>query len=163
MEVDHEENQAHARTDSSQTQRSRSTAGGEHATGRSDAITWCFTPDLSALAQPIRRHEPDDVARLKTLEKENARLKRLLAEKELDNDMTPCSPRENGDPESKASGRCAPRGRIRGFAAERVWWSTNTAVLNVTAPPAATKNRPYESASGPWRSNTPATATRAST
>ena len=30
---------------------------------------------------------PDDVARLKTLEQENARLKRLLAEKELDNDM----------------------------------------------------------------------------
>jgi putative transposase len=30
---------------------------------------------------------PDDVARLKNLEKENARLKRLLAEKELDNDM----------------------------------------------------------------------------
>ena len=39
---------------------------------------------------------PDDVTRLKTLEKENARLKRLLAEKERDNDMTPCSPRENG-------------------------------------------------------------------
>ena len=57
MEVGHEENQAHARTDSSQTQRSRSTAGGEHATGRSDAIAWCFTPDLSALAQPICRHE----------------------------------------------------------------------------------------------------------
>ena len=30
---------------------------------------------------------PDDVVRLKNLEKENARLKRLLAEKELDNDM----------------------------------------------------------------------------
>ena len=30
---------------------------------------------------------PDDVARLKNLERENARLKRLLAEKELDNDM----------------------------------------------------------------------------
>ena len=29
----------------------------------------------------------DDVARLKTLKQENARLKRLLAEKELDNDM----------------------------------------------------------------------------
>jgi len=29
---------------------------------------------------------PDDVARLKTLEQENARLKRLLAEKELNND-----------------------------------------------------------------------------
>ena len=30
---------------------------------------------------------PDDVARLKTLEQENARLMWLLAEKELDNDM----------------------------------------------------------------------------
>jgi putative transposase len=30
---------------------------------------------------------PEDVARLKLLEKENARLKRLLAEKELDVDM----------------------------------------------------------------------------
>jgi len=30
---------------------------------------------------------PDDVARLKQLEKENARLKRLLADRELDNDM----------------------------------------------------------------------------
>jgi putative transposase len=29
----------------------------------------------------------EDVVRLKVLEKENARLKRLLAEKELDNDM----------------------------------------------------------------------------
>src|SRR5713101_6770043 len=30
---------------------------------------------------------PEDVVRLKASEKENARLKRLLAEKELDNDM----------------------------------------------------------------------------
>jgi len=30
---------------------------------------------------------PDDVARFKTLEQENSRLKRLLAEKELDNNM----------------------------------------------------------------------------
>jgi hypothetical protein len=30
---------------------------------------------------------PEDVVRLRQLEKENARLKRLLAEKELDNDM----------------------------------------------------------------------------
>jgi transposase-like protein len=30
---------------------------------------------------------PEDVVRLKQLEKENVRLKRLLAEKELDNDM----------------------------------------------------------------------------
>ena len=31
--------------------------------------------------------QPDDMARLKTVEQENARLKRLLAEKELDSDM----------------------------------------------------------------------------
>lgn len=31
---------------------------------------------------------PEDVVRLKALEKENARLKRLLAEKELDNDKS---------------------------------------------------------------------------
>jgi len=30
---------------------------------------------------------PEDVVRLKALEKENARLKRLLAERELDNDL----------------------------------------------------------------------------
>ena len=30
---------------------------------------------------------PDDVARLETLEQENARLKHLLVENELDNDM----------------------------------------------------------------------------
>ena len=30
---------------------------------------------------------PNDMTRLKTLERENARLKKLLAEKELDNDM----------------------------------------------------------------------------
>ena len=35
----------------------------------------------------FRAMRPEDVVRLKQLEKENARLKRLLAEKELDNDM----------------------------------------------------------------------------
>ena len=34
-----------------------------------------------------RAMRPEDVVRLKALENENARLKRLLAEKELDNDM----------------------------------------------------------------------------
>ena len=63
MEVDHEENQAHARTDSSQTQRSRSTAGGEHATGRSDAITRCFTPDLSAEMDRLKGVRTDDQRR----------------------------------------------------------------------------------------------------
>ena len=44
---------------------------------------------------------PNDVARSKNLEKESARLKRLVAEKEMDNGMPPCSPRENGDPNKK--------------------------------------------------------------
>jgi hypothetical protein len=35
----------------------------------------------------FRAMRPEDVVRLKALEKENARLKRLLAEKGLDNDM----------------------------------------------------------------------------
>lgn len=35
----------------------------------------------------FRAMRPEDVVRLKQLERENGRLKRLLAEKELDNDM----------------------------------------------------------------------------
>jgi len=35
----------------------------------------------------LKAMRPEDVVQLKALEKENARLKRLLAEKELDNDM----------------------------------------------------------------------------
>ena len=35
----------------------------------------------------FRSMRPEDVVRLKQLEKENARLKRLLADRELDNDM----------------------------------------------------------------------------
>ena len=35
----------------------------------------------------FKSRQPEDVVRLKALEKENAWLKRLLAEKELDNDM----------------------------------------------------------------------------
>jgi putative transposase len=40
----------------------------------------CWRSQLKAM-------RPEDVVRLKALEKENARLKRLLAEKELDNEM----------------------------------------------------------------------------
>ena len=53
---------------------------------------------------------PDDVARLKTLEQENVELKRLLAERELDNDMLGINVgmiewRENGNPKPKTGGR----------------------------------------------------------
>lgn len=34
-----------------------------------------------------RNFTPNDMARMKTIERENARLKKLLAEKELDNDL----------------------------------------------------------------------------
>jgi hypothetical protein len=43
--------------------------------------------DVPAVAIAVKAMRPEDVVRLKQLEKENARLKRLLAEKELDNDM----------------------------------------------------------------------------
>jgi hypothetical protein len=43
--------------------------------------------DVSAVAVAVKAVRPEDVVRLKQLEKENARLKRLLAEKELDVDM----------------------------------------------------------------------------
>jgi transposase-like protein len=46
---------------------------------------------------------PDDVARLKTLEQENALLNRLLAEKELDTDMLGMAAREKGDPEPETA------------------------------------------------------------
>jgi putative transposase len=54
---------------------------------------------------------PEDVARLKVLEKENARLKRLLAEKELDVDMLREVARGNFWPRSgdaEPSGICKP-------------------------------------------------------
>jgi len=44
-------------------------------------------PDPSALAEPVRSNGPRRRARLKTLERENARLKRLLAEEGPDNDI----------------------------------------------------------------------------
>jgi hypothetical protein len=43
--------------------------------------------DLASLGRPVRWHESDDAKRLKELEGENARLKKLLAEAELDKAM----------------------------------------------------------------------------
>ena len=45
------------------------------------------------VAQPVRGDEPDEAKRLKELEVENARLKKLLAEAELDKAMLRRSPR----------------------------------------------------------------------
>ena len=47
---------------------------------------------------------PDDVARLKTLEQENARLKRLLAEKEFDNRVVVVRPHDRANQQ-----KCFPR------------------------------------------------------
>jgi putative transposase len=44
-------------------------------------------PTYQRWRQQFKAMRPEDVVRLKTLEKENARLKRLLADKELDIDM----------------------------------------------------------------------------
>jgi hypothetical protein len=46
--------------------------------------TGCRRGDVSPLAQPVRRPEADDAKRLKDLERENATLKRLLADAELE-------------------------------------------------------------------------------
>jgi hypothetical protein len=58
---------------------------------------------------------PDDVAKLKNLEKKNARLKRLLAEKSW---TTTCCGRwrgENGDPEATPDGGRLIAGSLRGL------------------------------------------------
>jgi putative transposase len=66
-------------------------AEGQLAEGRELADV-CRTLEISIQTYQRWRSQfkamrPEDVVRLKVLEKENARLKRLLAEKELDNDM----------------------------------------------------------------------------
>jgi putative transposase len=43
--------------------------------------------DLASLAKPVRRTKADATKHLKALEKENVRLKKLLAEAELDTSM----------------------------------------------------------------------------
>lgn len=43
--------------------------------------------DLASLGGPVRGHEANDVKRLKELEAENARLKKLVANQALDIDM----------------------------------------------------------------------------
>ena len=63
---------------------------------------------------------PDDVARLKALEKENARLKRLLAERDNDNDndMLREVAGKNGDPGAPASSGCPAAAALRGVRAQ---------------------------------------------
>ncbi len=51
--------------------------------------------------------EVSEARRLRTLEAENARLKKLLAEAMLDNAMLKTSPQKNGDACRTARGRCS--------------------------------------------------------
>ena len=53
--------------------------------------------------------------RLRELEVENTRLKKLLAEAELDKAMLKELARENGDPGSSSPRRCGAGGTVRGF------------------------------------------------
>jgi hypothetical protein len=63
---------------------------------------------------------PEDVVRLKALEKENARLKRIVGEQALDIDMLREVARETSEPGAAAqSGELAP-GSLRGLAAAGV-------------------------------------------
>lgn len=44
--------------------------------------------DLPPLAEPVRWHEAEEAKRLKELEQENSRLKKLLAEAQLDKEKS---------------------------------------------------------------------------
>jgi putative transposase len=57
-----------------------------------------------------------DAKRLKSLEDENGRLKKLLAEAMLDNAMLKVSPQKNGDARGEAAGR---RSSVRSASGER--------------------------------------------
>ena len=59
----------------------------------------------------------DEAKRLKELERENARLKKLVAEAELDKECSRKSPRENGEPGAKATGCSKPRREVRSLRA----------------------------------------------
>jgi putative transposase len=53
-----------------------------------------------------------DAKRLKSLEDENAKLKKLLAEAMLDNAMLKDIAEKNGDARHQARGRCSPSGCV---------------------------------------------------
>ena len=120
MEVGHEDNPAHARTDCSEDQKGRSVAGRAHVTGRSDLIARGFTPDLTAPAHPIRRDQTRRRGEAKESRKGECSTQAALGREGAGQRHAACSPRENGDPESNASGRCPLRGRIRSFATPSV-------------------------------------------
>jgi len=63
---------------------------------------------------------PEDVVRLKALEKENARLKRIVGEQALDIDMLRGCPGETSDPGAAAQGSGAPARPFPGLGAEGV-------------------------------------------
>jgi putative transposase len=66
-----------------------------------------------------------DAKRLKALEDENAKLKKLLAEAMLDNAMLKEIATKNGDARRQARGRRSPAFRVRGERAAGVYgdWS----------------------------------------
>src|ERR1700757_1296801 len=69
--------------------------------------------------------EVSDAKRLKALEDENAKLKKLLAEAMLDNPMLKETATKNGDARRQAGGRRSPGFRVRGERGAGVYgdWS----------------------------------------
>jgi putative transposase len=65
--------------------------------------------------------EVSDARRLKSLEDENAKLKKLLAEAMLDNAMLKDVASKNGDARRQAIGCRSPAGRLRGERAAGVF------------------------------------------
>ena len=82
----------------------------------------------------------DDAKRLKELERQNARLKRIVADQALDIDMLKEVNRETSDPgSSPASSRCSP-GTVRGVATSSVSRG-GPASLDATTRPTGARRR----------------------
>jgi putative transposase len=99
-----------------------------------DVAEICRHLEISVPIYQCWRHQfkamrPEDVVRLKALEKENARLKRLLADKELDIDMLGEVARGNSDPGATSTGGHPSAGPLRGARASGVSVRGSTPVL----------------------------------
>jgi putative transposase len=79
--------------------------------------------------------EVSDAKRLKALEDENAKLKKLLAEAMLDNAMLKDAASKNGDARRQARGRRSPAGRIWGQRAAGVFSARNGSSVGALSQP----------------------------
>ena len=89
--------------------------------------------NVLSLADEVRAVKEDEAHRLKALETENTRLKRIVAEQALDISMLKDLHRENGEPVASPGRREVPaQNGIRCRSGGRAAWSGSTARRNAT-------------------------------